>query len=122
MAKVVIVENDQDIAPLVEKLLELEGHQTLVVGEPSLVAETVAREKPDVIYLDVRLTPDMDGFAVLQAIRNEMSVPVLMCSGLSIEQKCLNAGADAFLLKPFDFQDLLDGIKRAMSGKGVKKT
>ena len=116
------MENDRDIAPLVEKLLELEGYQALVVGDPKLVAEIVWREKPDVVYLDVRLTPEMDGFGVLQEIRSKMSVPVLMCSGLNIEQKCLNAGADAFLLKPFDFQDLLDGIKRAKSSKGVKKT
>jgi DNA-binding response OmpR family regulator len=122
MAKVVIVENDRDIAPLVEKLLELEGYTPLVVADPMMAAETIWREKPVVVYLDVRLTPDVDGFAILKAVRNKSDVPVLMCSGLNIEQKCLNAGANAFLLKPFDFHDLLDGIKRATSNKGVKKT
>jgi len=121
MAKIIIVENDRDIAPLVEKLLELEGHQPILVANPLQAAAITWREKPDLVYLDVRLLPEMDGFAVLKQIRSRMQVPVLMCSGLDVEHKCLKAGANAFLLKPFDFQDLMDAVKRALKGKGVNK-
>ncbi len=122
MAKIVIVENDTDIAPLVQKLLEFEGHQAILVQEPREAAAVVWREKPDLVYLDVRLTAELDGFAILRQIRSRLDVPVLMCSGLSLEQKCLDAGANAFLLKPFDFRELMDGIKRATaSSKEVKR-
>mgnify|MGYP001111596826 FL=1 len=121
MAKIVIVENDRDIAPLVEKLLELEGHKPILVADPLRAVDTVVREKPDLVYLDVRLVPQMDGFMVLRQIRSKMQVPVLMCSGLDVELKCLAAGANAFLLKPFDFQDLIEAVKRALKGKGVNQ-
>lgn len=115
VAKIVIVENDADIAPLVQKLLEFEGHRAILVQEPREAAVVVWREKPDLVYLDVRLTTELDGFAILRQIRSKLDVPVLMCSGLNLEHKCLEAGANAFLLKPFDFRELMDGINRAMA-------
>jgi len=115
VAKIVIVENDADIAPLVQKLLEFEGHQAILVQEPREAAAVVWREKPDLVYLDVRLTAELDGFAILRQIRSKLDAPVLMCSGLSLEHQCLEAGANAFLLKPFDFCELMEGINRAMA-------
>ena len=114
MAKIVIVENDSDIAPLLEQLLLLEGHQPVLVYDPVEAMEVIRREQPGLVYLDVRLTPTVDGFAVLEQIRSESDVPVLMSSGLDVGDRCLRAGANAFLLKPFDFQDLMAGVKEAM--------
>jgi DNA-binding response OmpR family regulator len=117
MAKIVIVENDEDIAPLLQQLLELEGHSTVLIKDPGKAASTIRKERPALVYLDVRLTEDIDGFDVLEEIRAEKNeVPVLMCSGLDVEDECLRAGADAFMLKPFDFNDLLESVKRALGG------
>jgi len=115
MACVVVVENDPDIGPLLVQLLALEGHRPVLVMDPQQALATVRAEQPDLVYLDVRLTPQLDGFALLEQIRAESAVPVLMCSGLDLERRCLAAGANAFLLKPFDFTDLLGGIARALA-------
>lgn len=117
MAKIVIVENDTDIAPLLEQLLLMEGHQPILVYDPTEAMGVIHGERPDLIYLDVRLTPTIDGFAVLKQIRAESKVPVLMSSGLDVEDQCLQAGANAFLLKPFDFADLIEGVKAATGAK-----
>lgn len=117
MAKIVIVENDTDIAPLLEQLLLLEGHEPILVSDPIQAMSVIRQERPSLIYLDVRLTPQIDGFEILRQIRAESPVPVLMSSGLDVEQRCLQSGADAFLLKPFDFADLLEGVKRATTGR-----
>jgi len=121
MATIVIVENDLDIGPLMEQLLLLEGHKPILVADPAEAMEVIRREMPDLIYLDVRLTEEIDGFAVLREVRAETDTPVLMCSGLDVETKCLEEGANAFLLKPFDFNDLLDGVKRAFANGAAGK-
>ena len=118
MAKIVIVENDKDIAPLLQQLLGLEGHTTVLVDDPQEAVATIQREMPALVYLDVRLTEEIDGFDVLEEMQATMDteVPVLMCSGLDVEDECLRAGASAFMLKPFDFNDLLESMKRALQG------
>ncbi len=117
MATVVVVENDLDIGPLLEQLLVLEGHRVVLVKDPRQAMDAFHAAEPDLVYLDVRLTEKLDGFAVLRQLRAESQVPVLMCSGLDLESECLAAGADVFLLKPFDFGDLLDGVSKALGAK-----
>ena len=114
MANVVVVENDPDIGPLLEQLLLLEGHRAVLVMDPQQALATVRAQQPDLVYLDVRLAAGLDGFGILEQIRSESQVPVLMCSGLDLEPKCLAAGANAFLLKPFDFADLLASVSEAL--------
>ena len=118
MAKIVIVENDTDIAPLLENLLSFEGHQTVTVTNPARALATIRAENPAMVYLDVSLSPSIDGFMVLKQLRAESNVPVMMCSGFDVEDRCLKAGANAFLLKPFAFDDLIAGVNRALQGSG----
>lgn len=117
MARVVVIENDNDIGPLIVQLLALGGHEPVLVSEPSKTMSVIRAHRPSLVYLDVRLTEEIDGFTVLRQIRAESDVPVLMSSGMDLEQECLKAGADAFLLKPFDFNDLLNGMQRAWNSR-----
>lgn len=116
MAKIVIVENDKDIGPLMEQLLLLEGHQVIWISDPSQAMESIRRHRPALVYLDLRLGGQMDGFAVLRQIRAELDTPVLMSSGLDMERECLRAGANGFLFKPFDFTELLEAVNRVLAG------
>jgi DNA-binding response OmpR family regulator len=118
MAKIVIVENDTDIAPLLEQLLAFEGYETVIVTNPLRAMDIIRAEEPAMVYLDVSLSPSVDGFMVLKLLRAESDVPVMMCSGFDVEDRCLAEGANAFLLKPFAFEDLIAGVNEAMQGSG----
>jgi DNA-binding response OmpR family regulator len=106
-ATVLIVDDDADIRSLVRTLLEKEG---AIVHEASdgraALREFHARD-PDLVVLDVQM-PEMDGWAVLERIRDLADVPVLMLTARGQESdrvRGLRAGADDYLVKPFGRQE-----------------
>ncbi|AEJ39682.1 two component transcriptional regulator, winged helix family [Sulfobacillus acidophilus TPY] len=108
--KVLLVEDDQRIATLLQKGLTKNGH----VAETALTAREAYRRLADgvfdVMVLDVKL-PDDDGFAVLERVRRDgLEIPVLMLTARdSVDDKVrgLSSGADDYLTKPFVFDELL---------------
>jgi two-component system alkaline phosphatase synthesis response regulator PhoP len=108
MAKILVVDNDATTVSLLKILLELDGHAVLDCGLAVHVLETVAREKPDLILMDVFLTGG-DGLVLLRQIRANPAtagVPVVMTSGMELSEQCAQAGANDFLLKPYTPEQL----------------
>jgi two-component system, OmpR family, response regulator len=121
--RLLVVEDDVKLVRALERGLRREGYAVDVArtGEDALTQASV--EDYDAVVLDVML-PGPDGFAVCQALRDrERSVPVLMLTALaevSDRIRGLDAGADDYLVKPFDFGELLARL-RALIRRGASE-
>jgi CheY-like chemotaxis protein len=114
MSKIMLAEDDQTMVTLLETLLGMEGYQVVSLGVRDDVFESVRREQPDVLLLDVHL-PHVNGLDVLDQVRGDdgtKDLKVVMTSGLNVEDECLESGANGFLLKPYMPDDLLDILKQ----------
>jgi DNA-binding response OmpR family regulator len=116
MKKVLLIDDDKTMVSLLQTLLELEGFQVSALTQPSQqdIINILSREDEFICLVDVFLK-DIDGFDVLGWIKKvprQKRVPVIMTSGMDVRFHCLEKGADAFLLKPYMPQDLIDLLKR----------
>src|ERR1700684_243966 len=106
---VLVIEDEADIRQLLRTLLEREGYSVAEALEGRDGVRQFHQNHPDIVILDVGL-PDLDGWQVLERIRDMSDVPVLMLTALSTERdkvRGLNAGADDYLTKPFSRVELL---------------
>jgi len=112
-ARILVVEDDQKILQFLQRGLALDGYQveTALDGKTAL---EVAREKtPDLIVLDLML-PGMDGLEVCRRLRAEGDVPILILTAKdSVNDRVigLDMGADDYMVKPFDLDELLARIR-----------
>lgn len=112
MVKVLIADDDKVMLDLLTTLLDLEGDQAITVTKPEEVAPTARQNLPDLILMDVHLSGG-NALTTLEEIKNDTGlklIPVLMTSGMDLQEKCLQMGADDFILKPFRPAELLTRI------------
>lgn len=108
LAKIMIVDDDRTTVKLLQTLLELDGFDIVVASRGADVMGIAINAKPDVFLLDYHLV-DMDGVDVLRDLRAHETfaqTPVVVTSGLDVEEEVMAAGANAFLVKPFEPDDL----------------
>jgi DNA-binding response OmpR family regulator len=111
--RVLVVEDDEDIAQVLQRMLRSEGYEVRVSadGEGSLVE---ARSfSPDLVVLDLGL-PGMDGIDVAKVLRERDDTPILMLTArdaLDARVEGLDSGADDYLVKPFERQELLARLR-----------
>ncbi len=113
---IIIIEDDPPIRRFLRTSLATQGFSVFEAetGKQGMVEAGV--RKPDLIILDLGL-PDMDGVAVIKAIRAWSNVPIIILSARSSEQHkidALDAGADDYLMKPFGFGELMARIRVAL--------
>lgn len=117
MKRILIVEDNVDLASGLRRNLEVEGHKATVAGTAAAAIETAMRESPDLLVLDLGL-PDRDGYYVLEQLRSRgCSAPVLILSARGLEAdkvRGFRLGADDYVTKPFAMDELLARL-RAMS-------
>ena len=104
-----VIEDEADIRQLLRALLEREGYEVAQALEGRDGVRQFHQSHPDIVILDVGL-PDLDGWQVLERIRDMSDVPVLMLTALGTERdkvRGLNSGADDYLTKPFSRSELL---------------
>lgn len=111
--KILIVDDDENIAELISLYLTKECFDTMMVhdGEKALVA--FESYHPNLILLDLML-PGIDGYQVCREIRTRSSIPIIMLSakGEVFEQVLgLELGADDYIMKPFDSKELVAMVK-----------
>lgn len=115
--RVVIAEDEAIIRLDLREILEEEGYE--VVGETGRgdeAVELVKKHEPDVVILDIRM-PGMDGLAAAREIGQDRKAAVLMLTAFSqrdLIEEARDAGALAYLVKPFDRNDLLPAIEVAL--------
>ncbi len=116
MKKVLLIDDDKTMVSLLQTLLELEGFKVTALTHPSQqnIIDILTQTDELICLVDVFLK-DIDGLEVLSWIKTaprQKTVPVIMTSGMDVRFHCLEKGADAFLLKPYMPQDLIDLIKK----------
>lgn len=125
--KVLIVEDETNIAELLHLYLEKEGFDTAVAGDGGKGVELFRSFHPDLVLLDIML-PIMDGWSVLKKIRESDKTPVIMLTakGETIDKVAgLKQGADDYITKPFEMKEVLARIeavlRRASDSEGSKE-
>ncbi len=118
--KVLIVEDESQVARLIELELSYEGYQVDIAKNGKEALEKIETFKPDLIILDWML-PEIDGLEVTRRIRSDGNdVPVIVLTGkdtLSDKVISLDSGADDFLTKPFATEELLARIRAVIRRK-----
>ena len=111
---ILVIDDDTDLRELFLSLLQLKGFNVSAV---SSIPADIAINKPDLILLDVLLF-GKSGLKICEELKNNdatADIPVIMVSGYTdIREKCLQAGAEDFILKPFDIGDLITSIEKAI--------
>lgn len=113
--KILIVEDEQDMAFNYEQIIRGSGMKCLISTEPREVIRLVSLEKPDVILCDLRM-PEIDGMELLEKIKAEWpGLPVIIITGyatIDVAVEAMRKGASDFLAKPFPPDELLLKVQR----------
>jgi DNA-binding response OmpR family regulator len=118
MFKVMLIEDDQTMVSLLTTLLKLEGFKVRTPRNHHMksVLSAILDERPQIALVDVNLRIG-SGLDLVREIRREPKIKdtrILMSSGLNLQQECIQAGADGFILKPFMPDDLIELIHRTI--------
>jgi two-component system response regulator AdeR len=116
MARVLVVEDDRDIAESLELFLRHDGHHTERAHDGRRALELVHAAQPDLVLLDLGL-PELDGLEVLKAIRARSDLPVIVVTARREEVDeliGLGLGADDYVTKPFAPRTLLARVKAVL--------
>lgn len=113
-AKILVAEDDRDIAKILRYNLEKEGHQPLMAADGDTAVALFRREKPRLVLLDLML-PKVDGLEICRLIRqDDKQVPILMLTAKSTEVDKivgLEMGADDYVTKPFSVREVMTRVK-----------
>lgn len=114
MSRVLVIEDNDDLAFGLRNNLEIEGYSVEVAADGSQGIDAVRQFSPDLVILDLML-PGMDGFRVLRSMRAEgLSMPVLVLTARGEEAdkvRGLKLGADDYVTKPFSLLELLARVE-----------
>jgi DNA-binding response OmpR family regulator len=116
--KILIAEDDKAIVEVVKIILDEAGYTTSTIEDSDSVVKVVEQKKPDLILLDIWLSGE-DGGEIAKILKSQektKKIPIIMISANNeTEQIAKDAGADGFLKKPFDINDLLNIVKTHLS-------
>jgi DNA-binding response OmpR family regulator len=113
MEKILTVDDEPRFIRLIEANLRTAGYEVLTAPDGKTAIDIVANQSPDLVLLDVMM-PEMDGFLVLDRIREFSYVPVIMLTAKGEEAdrvEGLNRGADDYVVKPFSANELLARVR-----------
>lgn len=116
-AKILVVDDDRQLQDNLCTFLESNGFKTVSLLSGQGVEETILKERPAAVLLDVMLPDGADGFEVLRQVRRQFNIPVLMLTarGREIDTVVgLESGADDYLAKPFRMLELLARIRAVL--------
>ena len=114
--RVLVVDDETSIVDFIRLGLQYEGFQVQVAGDGQAAIRLISEFKPDVVILDVMM-PKMDGLAVASAVRGNKDLGIIILSARADVQdriQGLEVGADDYLVKPFDFGELVARIRAVM--------
>jgi two-component system response regulator MprA len=110
---VLVVEDDADIAGVLRRSLDKDGYEVRVAGDGEVALEQADLFEPDAVVLDLGL-PKLDGVEVCRRLRADGDVPILILTArdaLESRVEGLDVGADDYLVKPFEREELLARLR-----------
>jgi two-component system response regulator MprA len=111
--RVLVVEDDEEIAQVLQRSLRLDGYEVRLAGDGETALDAASAYHPDLVILDLGL-PRLDGIEVARRLRAADDVPILMLTARdAVEARVegLDSGADDYLVKPFERQELLARLR-----------
>ncbi len=119
MQKILIVEDEKEMARGLKDILEYEGYE-VICAENGKEGLTALRKDPDCIILDLML-PDLNGYKVCEEVRRQKRIPILMLTAKAQDYdkiRGFEAGADDYLTKPFSVGELLARVMALLRRSG----
>ncbi len=111
-----VIDDEREICDILRLMIESRGHRAIIAYDGQTGLELIKKHLPNAIFLDMQM-PNMNGFEVITKLKQDektKDIPILVLSGFT-EGKSVNAdeialsmGADGFLPKPFDIEDLFE--------------
>jgi DNA-binding response OmpR family regulator len=121
-ARVLVVEDDDDIAQAVQRSLRVEGYDVRIAADGEAAIRMAGEYVPDLVVLDLGL-PKIDGIDVARQLRETDDTPILMLTArdsLEARVEGLDSGADDYLVKPFERQELLARLRALLRRRPPK--
>jgi DNA-binding response OmpR family regulator len=117
--KILIVDDERDIVKVLVIRLQSSGYEVIAAFDGAQGVFMAHKEKPDLIILDIRM-PAGDGFSVAERLKRSShtwTIPIIFLTGSperEAEGRAMELGARFFIKKPYDPEELLDAVKRAL--------
>lgn len=117
---ILAVDDENDVLLIIKTALLSEGFEVVTAASGSEALTAMAEKTPDLVILDMMM-PEMTGFDVLQKMRSEaatQATPVIMLTGINDKEKirtAIDSGVSYYMVKPFEFHDLISKVKLAIS-------
>ena len=111
--RILVIEDDQEILRLMQRALVFDGYKVLLADDGQLGLDIAQKENPVLIILDLML-PGMDGMEVCKRLRQFTKSPIMMVTArdkISERVSGLDSGADDYLVKPFEIEELLARVR-----------
>lgn len=116
MGKILVADDDQNIAELLKLYLEKEGYTVVLAADGMEANEKFAAENPDIVLLDIMM-PKLDGWQVCRDIRKKSNCPIIMITakGETFDKVLgLELGADDYIMKPFDSKEMVARVRAVL--------
>jgi DNA-binding response OmpR family regulator len=115
---VLIIEDEEGLLEILELNFRSAGYRVLTASDGVTAWQVFDRERPDLLVLDLKL-PKMSGFRLLELVRSESDLPVLVLTAYDFAEaeEVARYRPDAFVKKPFDVKDLVDLADRLVGRK-----
>jgi len=120
--KILVVDDERDIVKALMIRLQSNGYDVIVAFDGAQGFFMANKEIPDLVILDIRM-PAGDGFSVVEKLRQSdrtHRIPVIFLTGspeTNAEERAMGLGARFYIKKPYDPEELLDAVKRALERK-----
>src|SRR5579884_235520 len=113
---ILVADDDPQLLRLETRNLELEGYAVRSASDGEQALKQIEQQMPDLVLLDVTM-PKLDGFSVCQRVREFSAVPIIMVTARGQDQekiRGLDLGADDYLTKPFNVEELLARVRAVL--------
>jgi two-component system, OmpR family, KDP operon response regulator KdpE len=115
-SRIIVVDDDLAIIKFLRANLQAEGYEILVALDGEKGIQTIEKELPDLVILDITL-PGMDGFEICRRLREWSQIPIIMLTARGEAEdkvRCLDLGADDYITKPFAANELLARVRAVL--------
>jgi len=122
--RILLVDDDQDMLRLLNRTLEIEGFDTVIVADGDSAINLMDKIEPDLVILDTMM-PRLDSFQILDQLREHSDVPIIMLTTeyeVQSLRKALSRGADDFIRKPFGMRTFIARIRAKLRRSRQKTT